>query len=484
MNQKSKFTYEDAVNYVLGRLSEEEKKIFEKELESNSELNEMVKLANSNKESILKLDEFEVTDEFVSMLLMKAKNVFSETKVKKGLVFKLDEQALDYEKRMFLEDLYFIVLTNPEESLTGEDVRVIPLSTLTKYVQNYDLVFTDSLISTKKLNVVAHMHLVTNITIDKLKYFIGKLKPENFKAIFHADFNDYSLVDQKTILTGLEYRKRFPIDSYFDEEYETWYSVLKNLLETFRIETIEKVEEEIGEPTVFYFPDLHLQKEEVYNLSSMKQYFLFSSKDKSVRMKPEYRFDAQGFLIVEDKKNIFKNRYQLEVRKKSLKIIKLNYDKVKQKVYEKISDENKENMKESLLRKYNLMIEEYPSYVSKTAALKLAAKQFTFHGIPENSLSLYEDEKLSIYFSFYDDRLFIEINFLEKDKIDIVENFHFVILADSSGLFIPSIKVEFNQFKIPLNFSRKQIENLQEGYIVGFIYNKVSFVVHLRLLLH
>lgn len=149
MNQKSKFTYEDAVNYVLGRLSEEEKKIFEKELESNSELNEMVKLANSNKESILKLDEFEVTDEFVSMLLMKAKNVLSETRVKQGLVFKIDERALDYEKRMFLEDLYFIVLTNPEESLTGEDVRVIPLSTLTKYVQNYDLVFTDSLISTK-----------------------------------------------------------------------------------------------------------------------------------------------------------------------------------------------------------------------------------------------------------------------------------------------------------------------------------------------
>lgn len=483
MNQKLKFTYEDAVNYVLGRLSDEKKKIFEEELKINSELNDMVRLANSNKERIMEVKEFELKEEFVSLLLKKAKNILSETEVKRGLVFKIDERALNYVEKMFFEDLYFIVLTNPEESLSGKDVRVVPLSTLTQYVQNYDLVFTDNLISTKNFNVVAHMHLVTNMPTDKLKYFIGELKWENFNAIVHADLNDYSLINNETILKGSEYRKRFPIDPYFDEEYDSWYSILKNLLDKFRIETIEMAEEEIEVQEVYAFRDLSLDKKPIFSLI-MKEFPPLRSKDKFARVKSKYRFDTQGFLIVEDKKHILTNKYQLEVRKKSLNISELDYDKVKQKVYEKISDEVKENMKENLLSKYKLMIQDYSDYVPKYKALKLVAKQSAFQSIPENSLSLYEDPKLSIYFSFYDDRLFIEINFLENEKIEIIENFHFIFLADSTGFFIPSIKVEFYQVKIPLDFSKGQIENLQEGYIVGFTYNKVSFVVHLRLLLH
>lgn len=487
MNQKSKFSYEDAVEYVLGRLSDEEKKIFEKQLETDPELRELVSLANSNKESILKLDKFELKEDFLSLLLKKAKNILGESEVKRGRVFKLDQQDLQYEKRELLEDLYFLVLTNPEASLTGNDVRVIPLSTFTQYVQVYDLVFTEKLISTKQLGVVAHIHLSTNIMVDQLKHFIGELDPKNFEAIVHADLNDYSMVDQNTILTGSEYRKRFPIDPYFDEEFEAWYSVLKDFLDEFRIKTLEFAEEMVDEtdkpysPDLF-FPDLSFQEKITDELQTDNIKFLWSTHYKLYPVKYKYKFDEEDFLIFEDKKNILTNKYKLEVRKKSLKLRELNYDKVKDKLYQNINDEKKGHMKEGLFKVYNL--KEYSDYVHKHSKLKLAAKQYEFLNIPENSLLLYEDQRLLIYFSFYDNRLFLEINFLEKREIEFIENFHFAFLSDNTGFFISSIKVNLSQVRIPFDFSREQIENLQEGFIVGFVFNNTSFIVKLKLLLH
>lgn len=482
MNSSLKFTYEDAVDYVLGRLTDEKKKLFEDELKINEELQVLVRLAEANKEKIIEIEKHQFDDEFYDNLSKKVKNLLKkDIEIKPGYVFKIDISDFEHKMRLFLEDLYFVVLTLPDASITGKDVRVIPLSRLRNYVQNYDLVMTDKLISSREFNTIAHMHLVTNVMVERLKDFYGKLDDNNFKAIVLADLKDYSFGDQQKILSGDEFRRRYQINEYFDEEYESWYSIVKSAIDRLRQEVFEKAEiqSEISEPET-------AQEIEEKNLDSL--YYPSNYFDLAFSYKKEksftYFLDDEGFIIVKDQENILTRKYNLSPKSEKPIYREVDFNKLKNMVYQKINDLEKDYLRNNLINDFKIKIENYSELFERQIEYRLAARQHALTEIPTHSLTLYEDQRLSVLFAFYDEKLFIEINFLEKETIKSIEDFHFVILANSSGFLVPQIKVDFNQVKIPLELSREEIESLQEGYIIGFIYKNISVKLYLKLLLN
>lgn len=491
MNSSLKFTYEDAVDYVLGRLTDEKKKLFEDELKINEELQVLVRLAEVNKEKIIEIEKHQFDDEFYDNLSKKVKNLLKkDIEIKPGYVFKIDISDFEHKMRLFLEDLYFVVLTSPDASITGKDVRVIPLSRLRNYVQNYDLVMTDKLISSREFNTIAHMHLVTNVMVERLKYFYGKLDDNNFKAIVLADLKDYSFVDQQKILSGDEFRRRHPINEYFDEEYESWYSIVKSAIDRLRQEVFEKadIHSEISEQKAeaFYLTS-KMDLEKIYSkkLKLISAYISAKDKTSDKRKKSfKYYLDDEGFIIVRDDQNILAEKFNLISKSENPIYSEVDFSKLKKMVYQKINDLEKDYLRNNLINDFKIKIENYSELFERQIEYRLAARQHALTEIPTHSLTLYEDQRLSVLFAFYDEKLFIEINFLEKETIKSIEDFHFVILANSSGFLVPQIKVDFNQVKIPLELSREEVESLQEGYIIGFIYKNISVKLYLKLLLN
>ncbi len=354
MNAKLKFSYEDAVDYVLGRLSEEKKKLFEEEMKTNEELQDLIKLAEANKEQILEIEKYQFEDEFYENLLHKVKNLSSkEYEYKPGYVFKLDTSGFSQKEKLLIKDLYFLVLSNPESSITGKDVRVIPLSRLINYTQKYDLVITDKVISSKQFNVVAHMHLVTNVLVERLKYFIGELNTQNLNAIVKKDFGDASLIDEEKILSGTEFRKRFPIDEYFEEEFESWYSMVKNVLEKLKSEVFEYAEEKLDRiPEEYLFDKVSTQ--EMMKSSEVEQmHFLFN---KMIEPKQKYLIDDEGFLVVDDTEKMLFNRFKVIPKTLNLNRHSVDIDRIRDMVYKEINLEEKEYLKKNLLTNYKIQI--------------------------------------------------------------------------------------------------------------------------------
>ncbi len=231
MNEKNKFkfSYEDVVDYVLGKMEKDKSRYFEEELKINEELQVLYEYVKSNEDELRKIDEWKASDEFIERTMNLVKNILSDRKIFEiGDIYRLDTRRLpisSFEKRL-LEKLFFVIIKTPNGSITGKDVRVIPLSRLTHYSQHYDLLLTEKIISSKELGVVAHIHLATNLMIYWLNPFIGKLSKENLNAIIKADYKDYSLVNNKTIKRGGDDEL---IKNYWFDEFEIWNEKIKSI---------------------------------------------------------------------------------------------------------------------------------------------------------------------------------------------------------------------------------------------------------------
>lgn len=240
---KFSFGYENAVDYVLNKMDGETRKRFEEELKFNKELQEFVRDAEAKKDLLLSYDNFKPSDEFYQITLAKIKNLSkTETPVKPGRIFLLDISNVLYTKleRQILSELYFLAISDPKYSLSGEDVRVIPLSKNVHYAKTYDIILTEKMVSFKKFGVIAHMHLVTNILTKRLKYYVGDMNNQNFKAIKQADLHDYSLVDGKKILSGKDFANMNKEIEFWRDSAEVWYDFVSRLLMGFRYEIIDK----------------------------------------------------------------------------------------------------------------------------------------------------------------------------------------------------------------------------------------------------
>lgn len=493
MNVK-KFSLEDAVEYVLGTLDPKKRQLFEIELKHNEELQEILKLIEVNKEFYEEIEQHQYSENYLNKLYHKAKNILSETPdYSIGSVFKIETSDLPIKYRKFLDDLFFVIINKSTFLNSREDFRVVPLSRLTNFVQNYDIVFSDNLISNKELNVVAHIHLVTNVIKQRLKYYLGKLKVENYEAIAHADLKDYSLADNKSILKGSEYRKRFPVDEYFDEEFEIWNSTIQGALHLLRSEVFEKIEQEniIYEEETTKLPldaDVLASTDDRWGeieqrMGRMARFnFQYSIKKTPTKY---YEMDDEGFLIVRFESGQFRNKYpNLKIKKFSKQIIKIDYERLSKMIYYKVDQFiNVKSIKESI-ENYSIKKFDYGDIVNIGEELRFAARHHTPTKLPDIDILLFEDDKISILFSFYADKLMLEINFLKKEKVHFIENFYFVILANSSGFMVPQIPVNNNQAQIPMGLEVEDINNLQDGYIIGFIYNGKSVKLYLRLVLH
>ncbi len=227
---KFKFSYEDVVDYVLGKMEKDKSRYFEEELKINEELQELYEYVKSNEDELRKIDEWEFSVELIERTMNLVKNILSNRKIFEiGNIYRLDIDRLStissFEKRL-LDKLYFVIIKTPNGSITGKDVRVIPLSRLTHYSQHYDLLLTEKIISSKELGVVAHIHLATNLMINWLNPFIGKLSKENLNAIIKADYKDYSLVNNKTIKRGGDDEL---IKNYWFDEFEIWNEKIKSI---------------------------------------------------------------------------------------------------------------------------------------------------------------------------------------------------------------------------------------------------------------
>ncbi|MCX8057032.1 MAG: hypothetical protein N3F03_05410, partial [Ignavibacteria bacterium] len=452
MTLRKKFTYEDAVEYVLKKMNPYDELLFEQELKQNVELREYVERAKANLQRIKELNDYEFDDDFYSRLLQKAKNIFNRPeKITPGMVFKLSSHQLPRKFSLFLDELYFVVLTNPENSFTGNDVRVIPISRYVQFVQNYDLVFTDKLISYKPLNSVAHMHLVTNILVNRLENYIGQLNENVFQAIKLADLNDYSLVNNVTIIKGDEFRKRNPIDEYFDEEYESWSEIVKVSLENLRTEIFERIEDELS---------VEMEEESTY-----AEPIAYERSDKfmSFIVLPKFEhkafeIDDEGFIIIRDVNKILQKRFgALEIKKSNVHIINVGYERIKKMIYHEINSSQKIELINNLFKSFNLTIKQESELLEQPLEYRYAARQYALKDLAEDTLTLYEDEKISIMFSFINDKQFLEINFLGKQKVKSIEHFHFVFLSDSTGFVAPLIEAKNNQVKFPFDLTKEQL---------------------------
>lgn len=490
MNDKIKFGYEDVVDYVLNKMDIENRKRFEEELKFNKELQEFVRDVEAKKDLLLKYDSFEPDDEFYEVTYNKLNNLLKVgVDVKPGRIYLIDTSDLRLNKleEQVIRDLYFLIIKDPKFSLTGEDVRVIPLSKYVHYARREDLILTEKLISFKKFGVVAHMHLVTNILTSRLKYYVGEISMENFAAILKADLHDYSLVDGKKILSGKDLEQEE--DDYTSEQAEVWYNFVYDLVQKLRLEVFEEIETSDEIENIIGVDNYYLKSElfeKETKQSDEGQYLFYHISSKHSLEQNLYEIDEDGFLIVRDKddrlkkeigypEDLFKkNLFRLETRTK-----KVSIHEIKHLIYKKANNQEMNKYFNVLRKDFN--VKELDS--KDIPKLKLVAERTKLDYILTNDFVLFNDNKFQLLLSFVDHQTYLTIYFHGEQPPNIIRNFYFIKLSEKSITLISELKVEYNNVYVPFNFKKEEIFSLQNGFIIGFVFNDISVNLHLKLVL-
>lgn len=83
------------------------------------------------------------------------------------------------------KDYRFVVLSSPEKSITGKDIRVMPVTNKTYVATDMDVILPED--SVYYSESVVHPFQVTNILCEQLDLFVGQLKEEFTKFLIKTD---------------------------------------------------------------------------------------------------------------------------------------------------------------------------------------------------------------------------------------------------------------------------------------------------------
>ena len=483
MNEKIKFSYEDAVDYVLNKMDPQLREKFENELKNDEELQKFIHKAQANKDILEEYDKIELDDEFHKITFNKLQNLQSSIgEIKPGQIYLINSEGFKKLEKQALQDLYFLTLSDPSNSLTGKDIRVVPLSKYVLFAKNYDLIFTEKLISFKKFGVVAHMHLVTNVLVNRLNYFLGEIDKENFEAILRADRHDYSLIDGVKILKGesLEHVD----DDYIREEAEVWYNLVYDLVQKLRFEIFDKIgaTEEIEydkEKSELTLTNNSMRKKDFVNTFYLSAINSYPSKEDPSEKK-SYEIDEDGFIIARYDKHLIKSKFENseEFLPLNLRTKKVSFEDIEHLIYQEISDREFTDYLRQLKKEFKVREPE------TSRSYKLAAKANSLYNDLPDYFRLFDDKKMQVLLSFTGDYTNLTISFHENQEPEKIKNFYFVNISEQSITLIPEIQVQQGNVFIPLKLNRDQILALQHGFIIGFQMKKLSINLHLKLVVH
>jgi hypothetical protein len=487
MNEKNKFkfSYEDVVDYVLGKLDKSKFKSFEQELKTNEELQELYNYVKSNEGELRKIDEWEASEEYLSTLFKLIENINSTVKkFEVGDIYKLNIKELplnDFEKRL-LENLYFVIVKGSNGSITGKDVRVIPLSRLVHYSQPYDLLLTEKLISSKEFGVVAHIHLATNLMTDWLHPFIGKLSKENLNAIIKADYKDYSSVNYKTIKHGGTDDEL--IKNYWFDEFEIWnekvrlalnklqYIILREVGEYTDITSMEKrdwsnnlnyVKSEVMYP---------LKEKRIFNFDKSPDFLASKEMDYPKKSK-SVNIDKDNFIIVEGSNEVLRKlKEKLPQNVLHQKVTTVPLDVIEKKIIKNLDKVDYIQHLKRILVDLKAKVYKFLDLEREEREILYAAREYQFNRMwAEQPLKIFGGNEFEVYLNDYDNKLFMEIIFLNENKIKELKDFYLLNLQNYFAVMLEEVPVKDNFARIPLNFPTDLLMGFLSGCEVGFIFN-------------
>lgn len=489
-NNKLKFRYEDVVDFVLGKLDEEKSKKLKKEIEINEELKQLYEYVKSKEDKLRKIDQFEFGERQLNTWLNLIKNVNSKKiKFSRGNIYKLNLDKLpvkSYEKKL-LEELFFVIVKEPEGSVTGKDVRVIPLSRLTHFSQPYDLLISEDVISFKEFGVVAHIHLATNLFTDWLEYFIGEMSSHNFEAVIRADHHDYSLVDNNTI-------KRGGLDDelskiYWYEEFEIWNDKVRDILNKLQdivlrdegiVELLpESYQEKPEFATISFLSKLEVEKNEFdYPISA------FRIEQRSFKKTVE--IDEDNFIIFHDRDGTLNRIFGRQLTKPSVKITRdIDIKEFEELNFKDLREINYEDYRKKIFRNYYVKVLSYDDLKVDKEKVRFAAKYFELRKqMPVEPLKLYDGLEFQIYINAYGEDIYLELVFLDEVKIKGIKDFYIINLESKAAVMIEEIPVINNLARIPFKFPMDLIIDFTTGCEIGFIYNYKVVNIKFKIIAH
>ncbi|MCR4418157.1 MAG: hypothetical protein NUV92_10500 [Ignavibacteria bacterium] len=482
-NNKLKFRYEDVVDFVLGKLDEEKSKKLKKEIEINEELKQLYEYVKSKEDKLRKIDQFEFGERQLNTWLNLIQNMNTKKiKFSRGNIYKLNLDKLpvkSYEKKL-LEELFFVIVKEPEESLTGKDVRVIPLSRLTHFSQPYDLLISEDLISFKEFGVVAHIHLVTNLLTDWLEYFIGEMSPHNFEAVIRADHHDYSLVDNNTI-------KRGGLDDelskiYWNEEFEIWNDKVRDNLN--KLQDIVLRDEGIVE----LLPESHeieFTKTVLYSLS-VKYFEEAALREQRRLTEKTVEIDEENFIIFHDRDGTLNRILGRQLTKPSVKITRdVDIKEFEELNFKDLREINYQDYRKKIFRNYDVKVLSYDDLKVDKEKVRFAAKYFELRKqMPVEPLKLYDGLEFQIYINAYGEDIYLELVFLDEVKIKGIKDFYIINLESKAAVMIEEIPVINNLARIPFKFPMDLIIDFTTGCEIGFIYNYKVVNIKFKIIAH
>lgn len=529
---KRKWTYEDAVDYVLFKMKRKLRKQFEEDLKWNEELKELYEIALSKKEMLQKLEKHDIPKWKIKSGFEKVLNLLKEDiKPAPGQVWQINTDNFSSIEKKLFEDLYVLNLHKininefrdiREENLesdyrrlfklepeTSENLnlvlhskplkseyyqkskaskkdlkasyKVLLLSKKTEYALNHDLIFSEPLISTVKNNVIAHIHITGNLLDKHLSVYIGNIDNEIFKVIRKAYFGDYSLVDNQKI-----FRKE--LDEYTDfEKIEIWTDIVRDVLNRLSDETLDTIEEFI---TSHLIEDDNEVKEIVY-LTLVKSNEQKSNKSiEKIKFEDEkkYVIDENNYIIVKKNNSLLPNNIRdLITGTTQVAEIKnpksVSAEEIQKLIYSDASEEKLEKLIKSLvnegfkLYEINLIASRETRYAARTSREPL----------PQNYIELYSDDNFIVSFCILEreskPELFVEIVFLSEKNLNKIDLFLFNVEDSFEGYFSKNIRVIGGVALIPLYLSPEKIIKNYNEYFIGFKYKTNEVELKLKLII-
>ncbi|MEJ5305712.1 MAG: hypothetical protein WHV63_07170 [Ignavibacteria bacterium] len=482
-NNKLKFRYEDVVDFVLGKLDEEKSKKLKKEIEINEELKQLYEYVKSKEDKLRKIDQFEFGERQLNTWLNLIKNVNSKKiKFSRGNIYKLNLDKLpvkSYEKKL-LEELFFVIVKEPEGSVTGKDVRVIPLSRLTHFSQPYDLLISEDVISFKEFGVVAHIHLATNLFTDWLEYFIGEMSSHNFEAVIRADHHDYSLVDNNTIKRGGLEDELSKI--YWNEEFEIWNDKVRDILN--KLQDIVLRDEGIVE----LLPESHeieFTKTVFYSLS-VKYFEKAALREQRRLTEKTVEIDEDNFIIFHDRDGTLNRIFGRQLTKPSVKTTRdVDIKEFEELNFKDLREINYQDYRKKIFRNYDVKVLSYDDLKVDKEKVRFAAKYFELRKqMPVEPLKLYDGLEFQIYINAYGEDIYLELVFLDDVKIKGIKDFYIINLESKAAVMIEEIPVINNLARIPFKFPMDLIIDFTTGCEIGFIYNYKVVNIKFKIIAH
>lgn len=514
MDEKNrKFTYEDAVDYILNKMNEETKNIFEEELKFNEELKKLYELALSKKDLLEKIDKYEISENIKDIEFKKMHNILNSetTNPQPGQIWQLDIQDFSRKDKLLFKDLYALILNEteiekfidfrskttdfelynqsgniyyfndiklpfsnskllsfdteaPQLTKIFKSYRILLLSKNIDYALYHDLIFSEPLISFTEKNVVAHMHIVGNVLRRHLQYFIGEMNTRIFNSLKKADLKDYSNIDKTNIVRG---RNKLEIGEEELEEIEIWTDLVRDKINQLTFETLEELE------------NLYRKEKD----RKTKPQSIFYSIKKPELIEKFYEIDENNTLIIrKDRKDILKILPDFEFEDFKLQLTKTK--KISQKEFNNLIYKTVEQ--NQIEKKFDTKVEDFaPIESGMFRGINYAAKDVSRE--TPHTIEIFSNEEISVSFLFYlrENRyedLVLELIFFKEKNLKKIDHLLFAIPEKKVALITENINVVENTAIIPLTIEPEKIISNKNSYNLEIIYQKIHIVLKIRLI--